>query len=91
MAGGGDSDAFRQLFGENLAALYLGCRLGGTEYFKSVLLEAVDDAPGEGVIGADDGQTNLPFFGEGDQTLDFAAELVALRHGRVDADIDAFG
>ena len=89
--GGGHANAFHQLFGEGLAAFELRRCCGRTEGLETVCLEAVDDAAGQGIVGADDGQADVALFGEGDQAVDFGAELIALGYGRIDADVDQFG
>src|SRR6185369_16080590 len=53
-----------ELFGEDFGAFQLRGEAGGAEDRQSALLELVDDAEGQGQLGADDGEVHLQLFGE---------------------------
>ena len=59
VGGGGDVVALHELFGEGLAGLEARGVLGGAEDAEVVRCELVDDAEGEGELGADDGEGGL--------------------------------
>ena len=74
----GDVGVAHEHLGECLAGLQLGAACVGPKTRKPGFLESIDDAAGQRLLGADDGQTDRFLLGEADE----AVEVVGVEAAR---------